>query len=398
MRTDFNRDEAVIERYKAKYKFQDAVFRMLGIVAHPLRARKYSQFVVDKNSIRKILLANGGHIGDVVISTALLPLLQKAIPGVSISFLTGTYSKKVIEQHPCISRVHFLDHWYLTRSNQGKRRLFWDYHRQAQRIIRELQAEKYDLAIDLRTWFPNFISILYKAQIPIRIGYDRIAGGPLLTHPYKYHYDRRHELHHQLDLLKPLNIDPTLVENAWPYLPNSAADASGQIDALLGGLEKFCILHPVSSTPTRDWPQRNWIRLAQNLVDEGMVPVITGSGTRDAAIAEEISSAVPSAINLCNALSWEELLSVISKADVVYSVETSIGHIASALGRPVISIYGGMADPQHWAPLGAQIVTNLTPCHPCFRKKGCSHRSCLTDITVDQVKSVANCNADARQG
>ena len=385
MATYINQDEAIIERYRAKYRLQDFSFRLLDVIAHPFAVTRRAHSAIDKASIKKVLIANGGHIGDVVMSTALLPLLHQAMPGVSIGFLTGTYSNKVVENHPYISRVHLLDHWYLTRSDGNKLQLFRKFHHQAAQVVRELEAEKYDLAIDLRAWFPNFIPILHKAKIPIRVGYDRVGGVTRLTHSYPYRYDRRHELDHQLDLLESLNLDPALMKKAWPCLPNGILIETGNVPALREMAGNFCILHPASSTPTRDWPSRNWIGLAQRLVEEGTVPVITGRGSRDAVIAEEIASAVPSAINLCNKLSWEDLLDVIRKANAVYSVETSIGHIASALGRPVISIYGGMADPQHWAPLGARVVTNLTPCHPCFRKEGCSHRLCLTGITVDQV-------------
>ncbi len=360
---------------------------MLENLAHPLSASPPGQFAIDKTLVIKKLLVNGGHIGDVLITTAFLTILLKAIPRVSIGFLTGTYSKDVIHHHPCVSRVHFLDHWYLNRSNKNKLRSFLSFRRQAQQVIRDLRVENYDLAIDLRAWFPNFISItLQKAEIPIRIGYDRVGGGSLLTHAYKYQYDRRHELHHQLDLLKPLSIEPDLLEKAKPCLPSPTREDIEQTKTFLHELTRFCILHPGSGSPVKDWPEHNCIKLAQNLIDRGIVPVITGRGTRDAAIARAIALGVPSAINLCDVLSWENLLTVIGRAEVVVSVDTSVGHIASAMGTRVISVYGGMADPLHWAPLGAQIVANPISCYPCFKKNGCSHRSCLTGITVDQVE------------
>src|SRR5947207_2649567 len=100
MPADASRDERVIERYRARYRVQDAAFRALDTVAHPFSTNISNQAPVDKSSITKILVVNCGHIGDVVISTALLTLLKRAIPNVNIGFLTGTYSKKVVEQHP----------------------------------------------------------------------------------------------------------------------------------------------------------------------------------------------------------------------------------------------------------------------------------------------------------
>jgi heptosyltransferase-2 len=102
-----------------------------------------------------------------------------------------------------------------------------------------------------------------------------------------------------------------------------------------------------------------------------------------------VAEAVPACIVATNRLDWQALVALISGAELVYSVETSIGHVAVATGRPVVAIYGGMADPLHWKPYGdaAALVTHETPCHPCFRKQGCATRDCLTMVSLDDVFS-----------
>lgn len=377
-------DKSVIERFREKYKYQDAIFGLWDHLIHPVRRRNSDPRLIDKHSVKKLLLVNAGHIGDVVISTALLPVLREAIPDAKIGFLTGEYSRQVLDGHPHVSKVHCLNHWYLSRGGTNRLDVYRRFRHEKRIVVQEIKSEKYDLAIDLRAWFPNFIPILREAGIPIRIGFDRVGNGSLLTHRFKYQYDRRHELQHQLELLEPLDLETSLTEKAAPWLPlNGGASLTQNESVLLP--DSFCILHPGSSTPARDWPQQNWITLAQRISASGSTPVLTGRGIRDAALADEISLAVPTAINLCNKLSWEDLLGVVSRADLVYSVETSVGHIAAALGRPVVSISGGMADSRQWAPVGAQVVTNWVPCSPCFEKKGCSHRRCLIDVSVEEV-------------
>jgi heptosyltransferase I len=148
-------------------------------------------------------------------------------------------------------------------------------------------------------------------------------------------------------------------------------------------------LHPVASTATRDWVPENWQALARDLSTSGITPIVTGSGQRARELADAICAAAPGSINAVDALSWDGLLALIEHAEAVYAVETSVGHAASALHRPVISIYGGMADPMHWAPLGAAVATKAVPCRPCLQKHGCATRDCLVGTTVESVHAAA---------
>jgi ADP-heptose:LPS heptosyltransferase len=193
-----------------------------------------------------------------------------------------------------------------------------------------------------------------------------------------------------LALLRNLDISQESLAKAWPSLAPPSDVERKKVRALLGSVRKYHVLHPASSTATRDWRPENWELLAQNLLARGITPVITGRGARDREIADQICAAAPGAISTVDEVSWSGLVALIGGAEAVYAVETSVGHVASALRRPLVSLYGGMADPCHWAPLGASVVTNVTPCHPCLNKSGCATRECLTEITAEDVISAAN--------
>jgi ADP-heptose:LPS heptosyltransferase len=379
------RDADVIGRYRARYGRQDQAFRLLDRVLGALVCPARQKVATPVFSPRRILLVNAGHLGDVIISTALLPVLHHAFPGVEIGYLTGTYSRTVVEGHPLIVRCHFIDHWYQSREATPLWRKFATYLIMIPSIVRELRASRYDVAIDVRSWFPNLIPLLWLVGIPVRVAYDRLGFGPLLTHRLTYDYERRHELDYQLALLRALNISEASLAVAWPTLQQPSERAIHEAQTLLGGTQRYRVLHPMASTPTRDWRLEHWHKLAQKLVKAGITPVITGRGRRERAIADSICAIEPASINAVDALSWAGLLALIERAEAVYAVETSIGHAASAFHRPVVSIYGGMADPVHWAPLGAVVTTKLTPCHPCLNKSGCATRECLMGIHVQDV-------------
>jgi ADP-heptose:LPS heptosyltransferase len=383
-----NSDPDVIVRYRSRYQRQDRLVALFdSVLGLGVPRSRRPQF---PSRPERILLANAGHLGDALMSVALVPAIKHVYPQAFIGFLTGTYSRAAVEGHPLLDRVHYLDHWRASRTNIPLRsRLSAYYLRAMPAMARELSAMSYDIALDLHAWFPNFIPLLWRAGIPVRVGFHRVGFAPLLTHVHKYEYDRRHEMEHQCDLLRLWGLPPESIELARPSIATVPAKALLKVNELLQGMSRYRVLHPASSTPVRDWSASSWSELANNLQKTGITAVITGAGTRDAAIAEQICNSAPSAINAVNRLSWHELMALLSKAEAVYSVDTSIGHAAAALGRPVISIIGGMVDSQHWGPLGAKIVSNPVPCLPCFDKRGCAHRSCLLGVDVSDVEKAA---------
>jgi ADP-heptose:LPS heptosyltransferase len=209
-------DQDVIRRLKNHYRIQDLLFFLFDAVLGRTLAEKHDKPAVKIENGGRILIANAGHIGDVIISTAILSVLRGAFPGIEIGFLARSYSRQALENHPLVTRVHYLDHWHLSRDSHSLRHRVIRYRRERKRVIEELRSYRYDLAIDLRAWFPNFIRVLSAASIPVRIGYDRVGFGPLLTHRLSYRYDRRHELDHELDLLGGLSISSEILSRAWP--------------------------------------------------------------------------------------------------------------------------------------------------------------------------------------
>lgn len=323
------------------------------------------------------------------MSTALLPVLHDAFPGMEIGFLTGSYSRHIVDPHPLVARVHVIDHWYLSRSAAPRWRRAVNYLRALPALVREIRAEHYDIAVDVRAWYPNLVPLPWLAGIPERVAYGRVGGRPLLTLAPEYTYHSRHEIAHQLELLRAIGVAPGSLAKAWPVLAPPQPSALAQARRAVGSSERYRILHPSASSPARDWPVAHWQALARELSAHGITPVVTGSGQAAAAVARAICSAASGCVNTVDRLSWDGLIALIAGAEAVYAVETSVGHAASALRRPVISIYGGMADPVQWAPLGAAVATRALPCHPCISKAGCAARPCLSMVSVEDVRDAA---------
>jgi ADP-heptose:LPS heptosyltransferase len=335
---------------------------------------------------RKLLLANYGHLGDIVMSTPCLSILRKAFPDVTIGFLIGSWARPVLEGHPDVARLHAVDHWFMDRGPQSRFVKAPCYWRDCLRVAREIERERYDVAVDLRAYKPNAIPILRLANIPVRIGYTKVGFGPLLTHPRRFMYQRAHETVVQSDLLEALGISQVERENAAFHLPFSdsgLAEARQLVD-----VRAYRIMHVGASVAVRDWPVESWRELAERLTREGRRLVFTGRGARDRTIVERITAGLSNCINACDMLSWPGLVEMIRGAELVYSVETAAGHVAVAVGSPVVAIYGGMQDWRHWAPRPGPTsvcLSNVVPCWPCFTYNGCGDEKCLKGIGVDDV-------------
>src|SRR5262245_28622935 len=66
--------------------------------------------------VRKVLISVGGHLGDAVIATSVIPLLASRFPGVEIGVLCSTLNASVFESHPQLSHIHRYDHWFTSRA------------------------------------------------------------------------------------------------------------------------------------------------------------------------------------------------------------------------------------------------------------------------------------------
>ena len=113
---------------------------------------------------RKILLSNGAHLGDVLLSTGILRLLREIFPDIQIGFLAASWSRQILLNHPLLDHLHTVDHWKLNRSRASLREKVLHYMRTSDIAGIEIKNIGYDVAIDLYPYFPN--NIPFRVSIP----------------------------------------------------------------------------------------------------------------------------------------------------------------------------------------------------------------------------------------
>lgn len=335
---------------------------------------------------RRILIAIGGHLGDAVIATSVLPRIAQALPDAEIGMLLPSWSRDVVEGHRLVRWIHHVDHWKTNRQATSARAK-WRHHRtSADRAVRELRAIHYDVAVDLYAYYPNSAHLLWRAGIPTRIGYSSGGCGPLHTTPVDWSPLGHTAVQHER-LLREIGIPAS--DQPRYDLPALNPEAVDRARRLVG--DQYIVVHPGTGDVRKEWPLDRWAELIERLSVAGERVVITGRGRAERGVARELSANRPSVIDIVDRADWPTFRAIVSNATLLIGADSVATHVAAAERVPTIAIMAAMSDPEFWRPLGPHVavLTRRLPCAPCFRKHGCAAMSCVRDVSVDEVERAA---------
>jgi lipopolysaccharide heptosyltransferase II len=197
-------------------------------------------------------------------------------------------------------------------------------------------------------------------------------------------------------LLQALGIGDVPVSFAFGFGPDIAA----RVDAIcsqeeIDSTRPFVCFSPATTWPTKLWAQDKAARLCGLLHEQCNAQVLLVGAADDYGRLDQVRSlAGPGARNLAGRLSLRELACLVSRADLMLSMDSGPMHIACAVGAPVVALFGPTA-PWRTGPFGSghSVVRRALACSPCFQRSQCpeGHHRCLRDITVEEVFAVC-CN------
>ena len=310
---------------------------------------------VDISQVHKILVIKLRAIGDVLLSTAVLPDLRKAFPDAAIDFLTEKPSRQVVEGNPEISSAIVYD----GRKQNGAG------------LIADIRGRKYDLVIDL---FGNPRSALVtlfsgaRYRVGYRFGWRRYCYNIVVT-------PRGGEVHNidfNLDALRAIGIPvghPTA-----SFTIDAEAEAFAERFYSGSGLDcrSVVALNPGGGWYTKRWPSCQYVALGGMLAEKYNTQIIVLWGPGEQETAREIISQMRSKALLIPAADLKQLAAIIKQCAAMVTNDSGPMHIAAAVGTPVLAIFGPTI-PDLQGPVGDKHVVIQNQKLVCL---GCNDTVC----------------------
>jgi heptosyltransferase-2 len=256
------------------------------------------------------------------------------------------------------------------------------------RLGRELAAAGYDQAIVLPNTFKSAL-VPFFARARVRTGYVGELRHWILNDARRLDKERLPQLAERYAALGLPRGEALELPLPGPFLRVDEAARRATLDRLaLDRSRPVAALCPGAEYgPAKRWPARYFAELAQGFAARGCAVWLVGSAS-DRAIGEEIARAATGACrNLCGETTLSDAIDVLASSAVVVSNDSGLMHVAAALGRPLIALYGS-SSPAYTPPLsrGAQILKLDLPCSPCFRRE-CPliHFNCMMQLVPGRV-------------
>jgi len=334
---------------------------------------------------KRILVVRTDRIGDLLLSTPVIHALRQKYPQAYISMMVAPHAKDIIEGNPYLDEIIVYD-------KDGKHKSWLRSFKFAGRI----KKKKFDLALILHP--TNRVHLLtFLAGIPERLGYNRKIGF-LLTRKREHtkQEGKKHEAEYNLDLLSDLGITGNARDLFMPVRNESELWVKDLfVKQGIKDTDKILAVNPGASCPSKVWPAERFAQVAEKLAGRYNFKILILAGPKDMHLADKVAQGIKvKAINLAGKTSVSQLASILKRCALFISNDSGPVHIASALGTPVISIFGrnqpGLS-PQRWGPLGGRSkhLHKEVGCILCLAHNCVKEFACLKAISVEDVVKAA---------
>lgn len=326
---------------------------------------------IDRSSIRKILLIKLRGIGDVLLSTVVIRNLALEFPGARLEFLTEPPAADVLRGNSDLDEVLLFDR--RTVSAVG--------------LIRMVRGRRYDLVIDL-FGNPRTALVTRLSGARYRVGYrfrGRTYAYNIVTEP------RGGEVHNTQFNLDAIERIAVAIQDRNLYFPILTEDHqfADQFMATAGWIGKRVVA--ISSSGgwyTKRWGKERFAELADRLIRTHRCAVLLPWGPGEEQDAAEIRAGMHETAQLAPKTTLKQLGALLSRCSFMVSNDSGPMHIATAVGTPVVGIYGP-TNPTLQGPYGEhhQVVRNEDVlCLGCNLIVCPIGHPCMLELTVDRVE------------
>ena len=360
-----------------------------------------------RRDFRKILLIKLSAVGDVIHTIPVLNKLRRRFPAAQLDWLVTPAIAELLRHNPAISNVieFARDDW----SRPLRLTPFVSYAR----LAAALRRTGYDLVIDMHGQLRTAV-FTAASGAPVRIGFDRprrsvwtATQREFTAQARKHAWQGAREgswlayTHHipvpTLDMHavdRYLNVGPILgLEDGPPdfSFPIPLAASAG-VDELLRrhGVtgNSLVTMAPGTIWETKHWGSAKFAGVARHFLQRGFAVALMGSA-RERVVCEDVARLAPGAVDIAGETTLTELAALVRRSSICVTNDSGPMHLAVALGRPVVSVFGP-TDPVWIGPYGRDdaVLRAGIPCSPCYLRalSRCRYEhACMTEVSAEAV-------------
>jgi heptosyltransferase-1 len=334
------------------------------------------------DSLKNILITKPSALGDIVLALPALTALRKNFPDAKITWLVRPEFAPLLENHPHLDEIILFDRKLLSKA--------WFHPKGFDALIsliRRLRENKFDAVFDLQGLFRTAI-MTWATGCKKRFGManSREMAHLFYTHKIKQDFDSIHLVDFYLKMVKAAGAEKL---DARFELPSNQQDIDS-VNKILADFDiqsgKYVVFVPGSAHIDKRWPTERFAALADRISSEFKLPIIAVGTNSENELIEEIQNTSKAHItSFAGRTSLKELVELLRTARLVVSNDTGPGHIASALGTPLVMMYS-WSNPARIAPYGRpECMIAREPYGRGLKIKSKNPKHSVTTITADEV-------------
>ena len=346
-----------------------------------------------RSTAKNILIIKPSSLGDIVLTLPALSALRRSFPDAKISWLIRPEFAPLLDNHPHLDNIIHFDRkflgkaWYNPRAFIALLSLIHQLRRpRFAEALREGES-KFDVVIDLQGLFRT-ASLAWLSGCKKRFGMTTAREFAHIFYTHKLAQDQSciHLVDYYLKIAQAAGAADLSVE----FILNTDRAAADSVHRLLTeqkiNPDNYAVIVPGSAHSDKCWPVERFAVLAEKISSQfGFSIVATGTKAEKSVIETLRRKTGVRLTNLAGETNLRELTALIKSARLVVSNDTGPGHIAAALGVPVVLIFG-RSNPARVAPYRrSHCVAAVEPTGRGFNADSKDPKHNIRAVTVDEV-------------
>ncbi|MCD4831818.1 MAG: glycosyltransferase family 9 protein [Anaerohalosphaeraceae bacterium] len=294
----------------------------------------------------KILILKPSALGDVVMAMPAVCCLAENFPDAKISWFIRPEYSALVEEHQCVDNIIIFD-----RKKLGRWWRSFSVFGELVRLIITLRKEKFDIVFDFQGRFRSAIFAWFsgcKKRIGMK-GTQEITR-PFYTQAISPPENSMHITDYYLHMTSVTEAKVGKVEFKLKAAENSSDEIKSILKTHNIGKNDYAVFVPGSAVESKCWPVENFARLADEISEKYKFDIIATGVQSEKPIIEQLQTLTDiNVVDFAGATNIAQLIALLAGAKIVVANDTGPAHIASALGVPMVLIFG-QTNPGRVAP------------------------------------------------